>query len=131
MSAANIAKDAIRIAHTAGLSKDVIDLLERKITLLSDQVTSLETENASLQAKIDQLEREPRDDAPILKHRGVAFHRRKDGSIEDTVYCPKCESPLFSASSSIPMTCHCGFVAPFKVRDIPTMISEIEAETRA
>jgi len=54
----NIAKDAIRIATTAGLSKDVIDLLEKKIVLLTEQITTLETENANLKRKAAELEEE-------------------------------------------------------------------------
>ena len=51
MSASDLAKEAIRIANTAGLSKDVIDLLKEKINLLDDKVKSLTDENNSLKAE--------------------------------------------------------------------------------
>jgi NAD(P)-dependent dehydrogenase (short-subunit alcohol dehydrogenase family) len=38
MSAADIAKDALKILPTAGLAKDVIDLLEKKLALITDEV---------------------------------------------------------------------------------------------
>ena len=55
MGATDIAKDAIRIASTAGLSKDVIDLLNEKITLLDGKIADLESENAELKEKIKEL----------------------------------------------------------------------------
>jgi FtsZ-binding cell division protein ZapB len=58
MGGAEIARDAIRIATTAGLSKDVIDLLEKKISLLTEQIATLETENANLTKKVVNLEQE-------------------------------------------------------------------------
>lgn len=48
MDAAQGMKDVIRIAQTAGLSKDVIDLLETKAELLAEQVVTLEQQNATL-----------------------------------------------------------------------------------
>ena len=58
MGGAEIAKDAIRIATTAGLSKDVIDLLERKISLLVEQNTTLQTENTNLKQETADLRKE-------------------------------------------------------------------------
>jgi DNA-binding transcriptional ArsR family regulator len=58
MGPQDIAKEAIRIATTAGLSKDVIDLLKEKIGLLTEQVTTLETENTNLKQKVANLEQE-------------------------------------------------------------------------
>jgi uncharacterized phage infection (PIP) family protein YhgE len=58
MSPQEIAKDAIRIATTAGLSKDVIDLLKEKVTLLTEKITTLEQENANLKKKAAELEQE-------------------------------------------------------------------------
>jgi len=45
MSAIDTAKEIGRIASTATLGKDVIDLFEKKVALLAEQVTTLETEN--------------------------------------------------------------------------------------
>ena len=58
MGATDIAKDAIRIASTAGLSKDVIDLLEKKISLLTDEIIKLTSENRILLSKVSNLETE-------------------------------------------------------------------------
>jgi hypothetical protein len=58
MGAQDIAKDAIRIATTAGLSKDVIDLLKEKVALLTEQIETLETEKANLKQKVADLGQE-------------------------------------------------------------------------
>jgi len=58
MSATDLAKDAIRIVSTAGLSKDVIDLLSLKITLLDDKVSTLTQEILTLKGKNFDLLRE-------------------------------------------------------------------------
>src|SRR5437868_15002872 len=51
MSAIDTAKEIARIASTASLGKDVIELLEKKVGLLAEQITTLETENANLKQK--------------------------------------------------------------------------------
>jgi septal ring factor EnvC (AmiA/AmiB activator) len=58
MSALDTAKEIGRIASTASLGKDVIDLLEKKVALLTEQVTALETENLNLRQKVYDLEQE-------------------------------------------------------------------------
>jgi DNA-binding MarR family transcriptional regulator len=58
MSAIDTAKEIVRITSTAGLSKDVIDLLEKKNALLAEQITSLETENSNLKKKVEGLEQQ-------------------------------------------------------------------------
>jgi hypothetical protein len=55
MSALDTAKEIVRIGSTAGLSKDVIDLLEKKTALLAEQVTALDRENAELRGEVVQL----------------------------------------------------------------------------
>lgn len=65
MSPQEIAKEAIRLATTHGLSKDVIDLLKEKIALLTEKIAALEQEksvlqgeNANLAKKVVNLEKE-------------------------------------------------------------------------
>ena len=48
MGATETARELVRVASTAGLAKDVIDLLERKAKLLEEQVAALDKENAEL-----------------------------------------------------------------------------------
>jgi DNA-binding transcriptional ArsR family regulator len=55
MSAIDTAKEIARIASTASLGKDVIDLLEKKVGLLADQITTLETENTNLKQTVANL----------------------------------------------------------------------------
>jgi hypothetical protein len=48
MSVSDTIKDIAHIASTAGISKDVIDLLEKKAALISEQLATLEQENTAL-----------------------------------------------------------------------------------
>jgi DNA-binding MarR family transcriptional regulator len=61
MSAFDTAKEIVRIGSTAGLSKDVIDLLEKKSSLLAEKVVSLEKEKAVLEQENSELFRENRN----------------------------------------------------------------------
>jgi hypothetical protein len=87
MGAGEIAKDAIRIATTAGLSKDVIDLLEKKISLLTEQIATLETENANLKQKVVNFEQEIERTHP------------KQGALDETA--KKFIKVLFESGSSM------------------------------
>jgi hypothetical protein len=48
MNTADAVKDVVRIATTAGLAKDVVDLLEKKAALMAEKAFSLEQENTTL-----------------------------------------------------------------------------------
>lgn len=58
MSVIDSAREFVRIGTTAGLSKDVVDLLEKKAALLADEIRELESENATLRTKVTNLEAE-------------------------------------------------------------------------
>jgi predicted RNase H-like nuclease (RuvC/YqgF family) len=58
MSALDTAKEIGRMAATATLGKDVIDLFEKKVALLTEQVAALEAENAELKKKVENFEHE-------------------------------------------------------------------------
>jgi FtsZ-binding cell division protein ZapB len=58
MSAIDTAKDILKTAMTAGMSGEVIGLLEKKIGLITDQVTTLEQENASLKTENANFQRQ-------------------------------------------------------------------------
>ena len=72
-----IGKDIVNILSTAGLRKDVIDLLKEKLALLTEKIAILEgdklhlqTENTNLKSKIRDLEYQlqrlqPKDDAAV------------------------------------------------------------------
>jgi len=64
MSAIDTAKEIARIAVTAGLSSEIIELLEKKGVLLTEQVAVLERENAQLKAKVKELEQKLADLSP-------------------------------------------------------------------
>jgi regulator of replication initiation timing len=55
MSAIDTAKDVVRIASTAGLAKDVIDLMEKKIALLTGEIDDLTLKNTALSKRTSSL----------------------------------------------------------------------------
>lgn len=61
MSAADTVKEFVRIANTAGLAKDVVDLLQAKVALLADKVAALEKDGAALTDENTALLRENRN----------------------------------------------------------------------
>lgn len=65
MSAFDTAKEIVRLGSTAGLSKDVIDLLEKKASLLAEKVLVLERENAQLKLECGQLRQQLQHPKPI------------------------------------------------------------------
>jgi hypothetical protein len=56
VSVKDTAKELVRIAGIAGVSKDIIDLMETKLDLLADEVADLANKNAALEARVSQLE---------------------------------------------------------------------------
>jgi regulator of replication initiation timing len=48
MSAIDTAKEVLRMASTAGIAKEVIELMEKKLALLTQQVAALDSENGRL-----------------------------------------------------------------------------------
>jgi len=65
MSAIDTAKEIAKIAITSGLSREIIELLEKKIVLLTEQVAALESENANLKTKVKELEQKLADLSPL------------------------------------------------------------------
>ncbi len=62
-----------------------------------------------------------------ISHRGLYFKKKKDGKIEDTVYCPKCNTPMFSMEDFFPYICSiCGLVSGFTRGELKEIISEIK-----
>jgi regulator of replication initiation timing len=58
MSATETVKEIVRIANTAGLAKDVIDLLQVKAALLTEQVATLEEDHTTLSSENRNLKLE-------------------------------------------------------------------------
>jgi hypothetical protein len=65
MSATDAVKEVVRIAASAGLSKDVIEHLDKKAALLAEQVAVLETENATLLRENNVLKHQLQNARPL------------------------------------------------------------------
>ena len=93
MSALDTAKEIVRIGSTAGLSKDVIDLLEKKVTLLTEEIANLRTEVSRLQIENENLHAQLQHTQPIgfIEGDGLLWKRTPTG-FESRPYCPTCSS---------------------------------------
>jgi hypothetical protein len=78
ISALDTAKEIVRIGSTAGLGKDVIDLLEKKTALLTEQVSALDRENVQLREEVVQLRQQLQRLQPV------------DGILKETSDVLKC-----------------------------------------
>jgi hypothetical protein len=84
MSASDTAKEVIRIATTAGLAKDVIDLQAAKLDLLVKENTELSTKASTLEIEVHQLRRLLDDRHPIVQPADTCLYcRRAAGEIVD------------------------------------------------
>src|SRR5262249_23302167 len=54
----DIGKEIISLASTAGIKKDIIDLLKEKVTLLTEKIAALEADNSELKQKVTDLEKD-------------------------------------------------------------------------
>ena len=61
MNPIDITEDAIRVVTTAGISRDVIDLLEKKLSLFSDEISSLKERNLFLREENLELKTQLKD----------------------------------------------------------------------
>ena len=76
------AKEIIRSCQTAGLSKDVIDLMEKKLLLLTEQIAVLTDENTKLKLENNQLRIQVQNLHPITKPADTCpYCRRAAGEI--------------------------------------------------
>jgi hypothetical protein len=93
MSATDTAKDVIRLATTAGLSKDVIDLMEKKLVLLTDELRDVRMRISALEIENHQLRRQLDDSQPVGFHPfgGVLWKRSANG-FEAYPYCAECDT---------------------------------------
>jgi regulator of replication initiation timing len=91
MSASDTVKDVVRIVTTGGHAKDVIDPLQTKLSLLTEQVAALEKENRNLKTENDNLKTQLQNARPkseelsqktedILK---AFFNRADEFSLQD------------------------------------------------
>ena len=108
MSATDTAKEVIRIATTAGLSKDVIDLQAAKLDILvkenaelSTKVSRLEIENSQLRSRLDDFQpvAKPGDLCPFCRRTTLQLNEIKRHSDYTFAACGmkehfyKCSNP--------------------------------------
>jgi hypothetical protein len=107
LSALDTTKEILRITSTAGLSKDVIDLLQAKVSLLNEQIVLLEKEKAILvnektlladkaarfETENIHLRQQLQDSQPVgfVENQGVLWKRTPTG-FEAIPYCKECKS---------------------------------------
>lgn len=100
------AKEIARIATTAGLSKDVIDLLEKKLALLIEENTALATKVSRLEIENGQLRAQLQNSQPTTSgfHSALGVLWKRDGKgFERVPYCPKCKTIMLGQPPLGPM----------------------------
>jgi hypothetical protein len=123
MSAESAAKELIRVATTAGLSKDVIDLLEKKASLLVEENAVLASKISRLEIENGQLKTQLQNSQPVVgrfhEFGGVLWKRTEKG-FEKFPYCKECaHHPVMMAQPPLrhitPMfwSCSNGHTAPY------------------
>src|ERR1039458_1548888 len=119
MSAADTAKDIIRIGTTAGLSKDVIDLLEKKCALLVEENTALTTKVSRLEIENRQLRTKLSNSQPpaggFVENMGVLWKRRAKG-FEPNPYCNECSHHPVMSQIGMVWVCSHRHTAPETVQ---------------
>ena len=123
MSETSAAKEVIRIATTAGLSKDVIDLMEKKLSLLAAELSQANTRISQFEIENRQLKTQLQNSQPVAgsfhEFGGVLWKRTAKG-FEKFPYCKECaHHPVMIGQPPIPnMTpmfwnCSHGHNAPY------------------
>src|SRR3972149_6291792 len=127
MNAAAAAKELVRIASTGGLSKDVIDLLEKKAALLVHENAVLTTKVSELEIQNGQLRTQIQNSQVVTggfhEFMGVLWKRTEKG-FERFPYCKECPNhPIMVGHPAIGIpidpdiwVCSKGHTAPFAGR---------------
>ena len=122
MSATDTVKELIRIANTAGLSKDVIDLMEKKLALLTAELVQANMRISQFEIENRQLKTQIQNSKPVagaLQESMGVFWKQTSKGFEPNPYCAECshhpimmEMPPFR-----PMFWQCsqGHTAPLSV----------------
>lgn len=74
----------------AGLLKDKVELLEKRLAEAEAELSSLREENRELRSRADSSARE----AEFQIAEGIAFLRGPDGKFDPQPYCPSCHTPM-------------------------------------
>jgi hypothetical protein len=129
MNITETAKEVIRIANTAGLSKDVIDLLEKKLALLTGELEASARKISLLESRIFQLEKDNTNLRGQLENlQPVGFQesmgvlwKRTPAGFEPNPYCAQCQRPVVMTGNPpthrpLIWICSAGHRAPGDVR---------------
>lgn len=119
MSATDTAKEVVRIATTAGLSKDVIDLMEKKLSLLTSENSELKTKVSALEIEVRQLRGQLANSQPVggafVENMGVLWKKRAKG-FEPHPYCNECSHHPVMSLIGIVWACSHQHTAPETVQ---------------
>ena len=94
MGAAEASKELLRIVSTAGLSKDIVDLLEKKVTLLTEKIVSLGDVFSRITIENSQLRAQFQNSQPIVggfREFGGVLWKRTASGFENYPYCKECD----------------------------------------
>ena len=105
-----LTEEILRIANTHGLSKDVIDLLEKKASLLEEELQQSREREKKKDIKIAYLESQLEELQPVgfTESEGLLWKKTNEG-FERRPYCPSCKDHpvmmVFSPSGDMFWAC--------------------------
>ena len=93
MNARDTAKEIVRITSRAGPSKDVIDLLEKKLAILTGELSDAQRKIAGLETENNKLRTQLHNIQPVefQESMGVLWKRTPKG-YEPHPYCKECQN---------------------------------------
>ena len=106
---------------SAAVLEKHLDLVREQVKALERRQVELEVENASLKAKLAELEEELASRVPpeFVESHGALFKRKAEGGHHDAVFCPHCKGPMFAPSPASLFQCgRCKTVVNFNKRDV-------------
>lgn len=117
--------DILKDIPVSAAQKVQIESLESELRKITDENAALKKENAGLQEKAFNLEKElskhRSSEEKFIEHAGIKFRKVTGGYDKTMPYCPVCEIALYPGTVGNRRfhTCSkCGFVAPFPVRHL-------------
>lgn len=108
---------------------DVLKILDRipiwkNLAALPAKVAALEKRVAELETYNNALAEQPATD--FIEHKGALFRVMDDGTIDDTVHCPRCQMSVSSFEGDGKFHCSCGWVSPFTEAQVPKILAAIK-----
>lgn len=114
-------------------------ILRERLALLRDQLQDRDHRIQTLQAAMQQLERESADlrrqlqqqtvPEDLVEHRGALFRKRPGGQVQEDALCLRCRTPMYSVGGATPFKCgSCGYIVGFTGRELHGVLAQVSTQ---